>query len=324
MSWFMIRETLGMAARALIANRLRSLLALLGIVIGVGTVIGMVALINGFQRSFKQSIQSFGNNTIYTRRIRPGIQLSDDVPDSLKQRKAFSMDDARVILASAPAVRAIAPFKWAFQDIKLSRGDKTTRGTFCFGTNQDYLTTHGYDLERGRFFTEEEVERRANVVVLGKDTREALFSDASGLGRLVHINGIPFAVTGGIFALMALVSFVSLFVGGIGIMNIMLVAVTERTREIGVRKALGAPRKAILTQFMIEAVVLTATGGVIGILLGAGISWAIHAASKMPTFVSLWSVIVGLVVSAVVGVFFGLFPAMRASRLDPVDSLRYE
>ena len=399
MNLFLLRETLGMAARALIANRLRSLLALLGIVIGVGTVIGMVALINGFQRSFKQSIQSFGNNTIYIRRIRPGIQFSDDVPDSLKQRKAFSMDDARAILASAPAVRAIAPFKWAFQDIKLSRGDKSTRGTFCFGTNQDYLTTHGYDLERGRFFTEEEVERRANVVVLGKDTREALFADASGIGRLVHLNGIPFtvigeyrskgrmlgnnfdevatipysvmdkyfaapenapiwfpkrgelfldaiatspeegdiaqqqiieflslynAVTGGIFALMALVSFVSLFVGGIGIMNIMLVAVTERTREIGVRKALGAPRKAILTQFMIEAVVLTATGGVIGILLGAGISWAIHAASKMPTFVSLWSVIVGLVVSAVVGVFFGLFPAMRASRLDPVDSLRYE
>ena len=422
MNLFLLRETLGMAARALVANRLRSLLALLGIVIGVGTVIGMVALINGFQRSFKQSIQSFGNNTIYIRRIRPGIQFSDDVPDSLKQRKAFSMDDARAILASAPAVRAIAPFKWAFQDIKLSRGDKSTRGTFCFGTNQDYLTTHGYDLERGRFFTEEEVERRANVVVLGKDTREALFADASGIGRLVHLNGIPFtvigeyrskgrmlgnnfdevatipysvmdkyfaapenapiwfpkrgelfldaiatspeegdiaqqqiiellrirrhlpsnkgnnfvvftddaflslynAVTGGIFALMALVSFVSLFVGGIGIMNIMLVAVTERTREIGVRKALGAPRKAILTQFMIEAVVLTATGGVIGILLGAGISWAIHAASKMPTFVSLWSVIVGLVVSAVVGVFFGLFPAMRASRLDPVDSLRYE
>src|SRR6059036_1069673 len=101
---FLLRETLGMAARALIANRLRSLLALLGIVIGVGTVIGMVALINGFQRSFKQSIQSFGNNTIYIRRIRPGIQFSDDVPDSLKQRKAFSMDDARVILASASSM----------------------------------------------------------------------------------------------------------------------------------------------------------------------------------------------------------------------------
>src|SRR3989449_9522612 len=105
MNLFLFRENFRMAGGALASNRLRSLLALLGIVIGVGTVIGMVALINGFQRSFKQSIQSFGNNTIYIRRIRPGIQFSDDVPDSLKQRKAFSMDDARAILASAPAVR---------------------------------------------------------------------------------------------------------------------------------------------------------------------------------------------------------------------------
>jgi putative ABC transport system permease protein len=131
-------------------------------------------------------------------------------------------------------------------------------------------------------------------------------------------------ITGGIFALMTLISSISLLVGGIGVMNIMLVAVTERTREIGVRKALGAPRRAILTQFLMEAVVLTAAGGAIGILLGAGISWLIHALSKLPTYVSVWSVVTGLLFSAVVGVFFGLYPAMRASRLDPVDSLRYE
>jgi len=107
-------------------------------------------------------------------------------------------------------------------------------------------------------------------------------------------------------------------------MNIMLVAVTERTREIGVRKAMGAPRKAILSQFLMESIVLTAVGGVIGIGLGAGISWFIHAASKLPTYVSLWSVLAGLFFSAAVGVFFGIYPAMRASRLDPVDSLRYE
>src|SRR5882672_6751370 len=110
MNAYLLRETLGMAGRALIANRLRSLLALLGIVIVVGTVIGMVALINGFQRSFEQSIKSFGQNTIYIRRIRPGIQFSGGVPDSLKQRKAFTMEDARTIVAQAPAVRAISPF----------------------------------------------------------------------------------------------------------------------------------------------------------------------------------------------------------------------
>jgi len=131
-------------------------------------------------------------------------------------------------------------------------------------------------------------------------------------------------VTGGIVALMTLISFISLLVGGIGVMNIMLVAVTERTREIGLRKALGAPRKAILSQFLLESVVLTAAGGAMGILLGATISWLVKALSPLPTYVSLWSVIMGISFSAVVGVFFGLYPAMRASRLDPVDSLRYE
>jgi putative ABC transport system permease protein len=421
MNLFLLRETLAMAGRALVANRLRSVLALLGIVIGVGTVIGMVSLINGFQRSFQQSIQSFGNNTIYIRRIRPGIHFGD-FPDSLRQRKAFTMADAKAILERAPAVRAIAPFKFPFSDMKLTRGGKQARGVFAYGTNEHYLTTHGYDLARGRFFTEQEVERSANVAVIGKDTREALFGDASGLGRKFYINGIPFTmigefepkgrmlgnnfdqvaaipyttmdkyypapaeappwfpkrgelfldaiavspdqseiaqqqiievlrirrhlpsnktndfvvftddaflslyntITGGIFALMALISGISLLVGGIGVMNIMLVAVTERTREIGVRKALGAPRKAILSQFLIESVLLTAAGGVLGILLGASISWIIHAASKMPTYVSAWSVITGLVFSAIVGIFFGFYPAMRASRLDPVDSLRYE
>ena len=421
MALFMLGETLAMAGRSLVANRLRSLLALLGIVIGVGTVIGMVALVNGFQRSFQQSIQSFGNNTIYIRRIRPGIQF-DGVPDSLKQRRAFTTEDAEAIMEHAPSIKAIAPFKWPYSDLRISYRDHSTRGLFVFGTNEQYLTTHGYDLAKGRFFTAEECERRANVVVLGKDTRETLFKDKSGIGEIVHLNGIPFrvigeyevkgrmlgnnfdavatipyttidkyfpvpndappwfpkrgelfldaiaqtpeqgdqavkeiidilrirrhlpssknndfvvftddaflslynALTGGIFALMTLVSGISLVVGGIGVMNIMMVAVTERTREIGVRKALGAPRTAILTQFLLESIVLTAVGGAIGIGLGAAISWVIHAASKLPTYVSLWSVITGLLFSAAVGLFFGIYPAMRASRLDPVDSLRYE
>jgi putative ABC transport system permease protein len=304
----------------------------------------------------------------------------------------------------------------------LSRRDKTTKTTFIYGTNDQLLRTHGYDMARGRFFTEQEVRGNANVVVLGKDTRETLFGDASGLGQTVHINGIPFTVigefepkgrflgnnfdevacipytlvdkywatpsdappwfpkkgelfldaiavspeqseeamreisevlrvrrhlpsnklnnfvvfsddafialyntiTGGIFALMFLISSISLVVGGIGVMNIMLVAVTERTREIGVRKALGAPRRAILLQFLLEALLLTAAGGALGVLLGAGVSWLVHALSPLPTFVSGWSVVVGLMVSTLIGVFFGLYPAMRASRLDPVESLRYE
>ncbi len=418
----MFQETVKMASGALVANRMRSMLALLGIVIGVGTVIGMVSLINGFQRSFQQSIQSIGNNTIYIRRIRPGIQINGQIPDSLKQRKAFTMDDAEAILAQAPAVRTISPFKFPYADLRIRHRDKLTKTTFVFGTNQNYLITHGYDLGQGRFFTREEVDRRANVTVIGKDTREALFGNASALGKKVHIGAIPFTVigefemkgrmlgnnfdevavipystidkyypapddappwfpkrgelfldaiafspeqndvaqrqitevlrirrhlpsnkannfvvftddaflqlyqtvTGGIVALMTLISSISLLVGGIGVMNIMLVAVTERTREIGVRKALGAPRRAILMQFLVEAVLLTAAGGVFGIILGSSIAWLVKALSPLPSYVSLWSVITGLLFSAAVGVFFGLYPAMRASRLDPVDSLRYE
>ena len=123
---------------------------------------------------------------------------------------------------------------------------------------------------------------------------------------------------------MFLISSIALVVGGIGIMNIMLVAVTERTREIGVRKALGAPRRAIMLQFLLESLLLTAAGGALGILLGAGVSWLVHAVSPLPTFVSAWSVTAALIVSTGIGVIFGLYPAMRAARLDPVDSLRYE
>ncbi len=419
---FLVRETFAMARGALVANRMRSVLALLGVVIGVATVISMVSLINGFQRSFQQSIQSFGNNTIYIRRIRPGISFSDGIPDSLKQRKAFSMEDARAILEQAPAVRAVAPLKWPFNDITLNHRGRNTRSTFVFGTNEAYLVAHSYDLSRGRFFTQEEVRKNANVVVIGKDTRETLFGTASGIGKTIRVGGIPFTVigefeekgrflgnnfdevacvpftavdkywaapsdappwvprkgelfldavavspeqseeamrqisevlrvrrqvpsnklndfvvfsddaflslyntvTGGIVALMTLISSISLLVGGIGVMNIMLVAVTERTREIGVRKALGAPRRAILLQFLLESVLLTAGGGLLGVLIGAGVAWLVRALSPLPTFVSPWSVVTGLVFSAGIGIFFGLYPAMRASRLDPVDSLRYE
>jgi len=419
---FLIAETFKIARQALAANRMRSMLALLGIVIGVGTVIGMVSLINGFQRSFQQNIQSFGNNTLYIRRIRPGIQFNGGVPDSLKQRKAFTIDDAKAIREQSPAVAAVSVFKFSWQDIKLAYQDHTTKTTFIYGTNEELLRTHGYDMARGRFFTQTEVERNANVVVLGKDTREALFKDASGLGRTVRLNGVSFTVigefepkgrffgnnfdevacipyplidkyfgapaeappwfpkrgelfldaiavspeqseeaireisevlrvrrhlpsnkqnnfvvfsddafislyntiTGGIFALMFLISSIALVVGGIGVMNIMLVAVTERTREIGVRKALGAPKRAIMLQFLLESLLLTAVGGAVGILLGAGVSWLVRTLSPLPTFVSGWSVTTGLLVSTLIGVFFGLYPAMRAARLDPVDSLRYE
>ena len=148
----LLSETFDIARRALAANRMRSMLALLGIVIGVGTVIAMVSHINGFQRSFQQNIQAFGNNTLYIRRIRPGINFAGGVPDSLKQRKAFTIEDGQAILAQSPAVAAVSVFKFAFNDFKLSRRDKMTKTTFIYGTNDQLLRTHGYDMARGRFF----------------------------------------------------------------------------------------------------------------------------------------------------------------------------
>jgi len=423
MDRILLLETLRMSGRALTANRLRSLLALLGIVIGVATVIGMVALINGFQRSVEESIRSMGSNTIYIHRIRPGVQMGPGgIPDSLKQRRAFTVEDRDAIVALAPSVRAVAAMKYDYHGLRLGYRGKLSRSTWVYGTDEDYLVVHGYEIARGRFITAQDVARRANVVVLGPNSREALFGNRNPLGQTIRVGTIPFTVigeftpkgklfnndldksaampfttmdkyfaapmdappwvprrgeiflravprtpelseqaqreiieilrvrrhlpsnkpndfavftddaimsilnqlTGGIVVVMILISGVSLLVGGIGVMNIMLVAVTERTREIGLRKAVGAPRRAILAQFLAEAIMLTALGGAIGVTLGWAIAAGVKAATPLPTYVSPWSVVLGVVFSTTVGVFFGFYPAMRASRLDPVDALRYE
>jgi putative ABC transport system permease protein len=415
-------ETFTIARQALAANRMRSVLALLGIVIGVATVVAMVSLINGFRRSFERGIQSFSSNTIYVRPFRPGVAFIGGIPDSIRKRRGFSEEDADAVLRLSPAVAAVAPIKLFEGDPQLSYRDRRTRTTSTFGADDGFLRVRGFDIARGRFFTAEEVQRRAGVVVIGQDTHQSLFQDASGIGRTVRLGGKPFtvigvfvskgrflgsnlddvaclpwttgdkywapgpqsppwyskkgemfldavavspelteaavrqirnvlrtrrhlpsnrsddfevfsddalmaiyqAITGGISALMFVISAISLLVGGIGVMNIMLVAVTERTREIGLRKAVGAPQRAILLQFLTEAVLLTLAGGAIGILAGTGVSFVIKAISGLPTFVSAESVAAAVVVSTGVGVFCGFYPAMRASRLDPVDSLRYE
>lgn len=416
-------DLLRVARDALRANRLRTWLTLLGVVIGVATVIAMASLVNGFERSFLASIQTFSRNTIYVRTFRPGLMFTRGIPDSLRGRHAFTLEDARALRAQCPAVAVVSVVKPAFGNLRVERGGHVARaGEMTFGADTEFLRTRGFDIAVGRFFTEVEVERSANVVVLGRDTRIALFQNTSGIGRKVSIGGVPFTVigeftvkgqvpfhnlnemvcmpwttvakywrtprrappwyaqgsevfldvlatspaqvgeaieqvrtvlrqqrrlpayrsddfeifsddafmslyhtiTGGIVTLMMLVSCIALVVGGIGIMDVMWVAVSERTHEIGLRKAVGAPPRSILLQFLAEAVALSTAGGLMGILLGFTIAFLVRVWTGLPTYVTWSSVLVGVGVSVAVGVFCGLYPALRAARLDPVASLRNE
>ena len=409
-----------MALRSLRANRLRSLLTLLGIVIGVAMVVAMASIIQGFNHTVTSSLGAFGSNVIYIRKLAPDLFLGG-FPDSLRRRPAFTIGDLDAIKRTCPDVREVTVIGF-LADLTLEYRGHTLRGIQVFGTDPQIQTVNVYDPWLGRFFTEEEVRRSAQVVVLGRDVREQLFTGEDPIGKTVHLNRVPFRVvgelepkgktlffnpdevinipytaltkffpppddapffipkrgeyylnaiattpertsaaideiretlrrrrrltarmednfavftekaftqlynqlTGATYVVMILISSIALLVGGIGVMNIMLVAVTERTREIGLRKAVGAPRATILLQFLAEAAVLTALGGLIGIALGAGVAQGVRVGTGLPAYTPWWSVFVAFGFSVAVGLFFGLYPAVRASRLDAVDALRWE
>ena len=409
-----------MALRSLRANRLRSLLTLLGIVIGVAMVVAMASIIQGFNHTVTSSLGAFGSNVIYIRKLAPDLFLGG-FPDSLRRRPAFTVGDLDAIKRTCPDVREVTVIGF-LADLTVEYRGHALHGIQVFGTDPQIQTVNVYDPWLGRFFTEEEVRRSAQVVVLGRDVREQLFTGEDPIGKTVHLNRVPFRVvgelepkgktlffnpdqvinipytaltkffpppddapffipkrgeyylnaiatapertaaaideiretlrrrrrltarmednfavftekaftqlynqlTGATYVVMILISSIALLVGGIGVMNIMLVAVTERTREIGLRKAVGAPRATILLQFLAEAAVLTALGGLIGIALGAGVAQGVRVGTGLPAFTPWWSVFVAFGFSVAVGLFFGLYPAVRASRLDAVDALRWE
>jgi putative ABC transport system permease protein len=403
------------------AHGLRSLLTTLGVVIGVGTVVGMVSIIQGFNRTVERSISSFGSHVIYIRTFKPGIFVGG-FPDSLRHRQAFTPEDAQAIRDLCPDVAHVTVIGFV-ENATVSYGGHESRGLELIGADPEIQEVLRYDPGYGRFFTEEELHRRAEVIVIGKDIREGLFpTGGDPLGKIIHVNGLPFRVvgelepkgrslfgnpdqlitipyqtlekyfppppdapfyvpkrgyyylnavpvspdriaaavdeiravlrvrrrlrghesdnfavltedsltdiynqlTGATYVVMLLISSIALIVGGIGVMNIMLVAVTERTREIGVRRAIGAPRATILLQFLIEAALLTGVGGLIGIALGAGVAQLVRIVSRLPAYTPAWVVFVAFGFSLLVGLFFGFYPAMRASRLDPVEALRFE
>jgi putative ABC transport system permease protein len=401
-------EIIRVALGALRANKLRSLLTMLGIVIGVAAVIAVVALGTGAQSAVKDRISSLGT-TLLT--VMPGQQRGMGV--SFDQSMKLTMDDAAALEDRATNLSAVQPEMTSRLQVQYLNQNTNTS---IVGTTANYLEVRKYELQAGRMFSRAEDEGRQRVAVLGPTVLDALGINSPDaiLGEAVRIRGIQFTVVGvlkskgqsspfgnpddqvlvpittGRFRLfgsdrlrsisvlaqseekipdamadvqrvlrrehrlaqgrpddfmirsqadflntlgettqvftylLSGIAAVSLLVGGIGIMNIMLVSVTERTREIGIRKALGATRANILLQFLIEAVVLCLLGGLIGALVGSGGATAMSAFFQWNTIISGGAIAAAFVFSAVVGVVFGVWPARRAAGLDPIVALRYE
>jgi putative ABC transport system permease protein len=404
-----------MALDSLRGHKLRSFLTMLGIVIGVMTVIGMVSVIQGLNRSFLRELESVGSDLIIVAKFEPGIVFGRQSEEE-RQRKDLTFDDAMALRSESPRVKAVAVQLMVdlFPGLPVKFQSTKSEESLILGFNEQYPQVLSvYQPEKGRFLSESDVRHSAKVCVLGFDLAEILFPHTNPLGKEIRIGaeafqvvgvlkkrgtmfgrsqdnfvGIPittlmkyfpytlerleiivtpkkhgyitetieditnilrrrrkvgfgkpndFAVftqdtiiglynqiTGAAFLVMIVISSIGLLVGGIGVMNIMLVSVKERTREIGIRRAIGARSADILRQFLFEAVFLTGTGGILGILCGFLISLLVKAATPLPASVTAWSVILGFVVSVSVGLFFGIFPARKAARLDPIVSLRYE
>lgn len=410
-----LKEIFSMAFDSLRTHKLRSFLTLLGIMIGVMTVIGMVSIIQGLNRTFLRELESIGSDIIIVEKFEPGIQVGR-LSEEERRRKDLTFEDAMAIQEECSYVKAVVASLVVdlFADIPIKHQNRKSRGAFILGMSEKQPEVLSVYLpERGRFFTESDVEHSTKVSVLGYDLAETLFPHENPLGKEIRIGpekftvigvlrkrgsffgqsqdnfvGIPITtlmkhypydrsqwqfiavpteheyleeaieqiinilrirrkvpfgesndfsiytqdtlvdlynqLTGAAYLVMIVISSIGLLVGGIGVMNVMLVSVKERTREIGIRKAIGARSSDIQKQFLIEAVFLTTTGGMIGILIGFCIALLVKATTPLPASVSLWSVLVGFSVSVSVGLFFGIFPAQKAAKLDPIVSLRYE
>ena len=413
MTFIDIKESAFMALDTVRANKLRSALTILGVSVGVVTVMFMVSIIQGLNKAFAAQVETLGSNTIWALKFDPSFghqPTSEEI-----HRKELTVEDADAIRREAPSIVSVAPFYRKIAET-VRYQDKESDTPILLGVTPYHEFTLSNYAGYGRYISDLDVEDRANVCVLGQDLVRALFTYEDPLEKEVKIAGRPFKVigvmeplgqifgqsrdnqvyipistfhkyypemdfpgtifaiivrpvsrayvksgidemtdilrrrrqvphgapdtfgissqdalldiynqlTGATFLVLTAVSGVALMIGGIGVMNIMLVSVTERTREIGVRKAVGATRMNILSQFLIEAVVLTAIGGLIGLGIGELASYLMNKYSPLPAYVPAWAVIVGIGISAGVGIVFGLWPAWKAARLDPIESLRWE
>jgi putative ABC transport system permease protein len=393
-------ESFRIAIRALSANKVRSVLTMLGVIIGVAAVILLVSIGTGVQDQVTGQISGLGSNLLF---VFPGNFSGGGGggPGGGDIRKQFTMSDAEYVQSRLGDQGVVTPTLQAAAQLRL--GNRTMNSQMT-GSDQNGKDAAAGTVELGRWYSRGEVVGNARVVVIGSGVRDELLPGQNPLGRQIDVNGQPFkvigmlAAKGGSFggsqdnnvnipittaqqilgtsdisamliqvndpnnlqavkaqverllrprfldqftvftqaqtlgilstllgtltAMLAGLASISLLVGGIGIMNIMLVSVSERTREIGIRKAVGARTYDILSQFVIEAMVLSVLGGVLGILVGAGGALAMQ--KWVPAQVTFWAVALAFLFSAAVGIFFGVYPAYRASRLDPIEALRYE
>ncbi|MCC6160379.1 MAG: ABC transporter permease [Deltaproteobacteria bacterium] len=403
---YFLFESLRMALSSLRSNKLRSLLTTLGIVIGITTVIAIIAVITGLNKAFSRELSSIGSNVLY---IQKWHWASNDWSLTRKW-KDIGDRELHAVQAGMTKSDKASPVLSTVRKVKYK--SRKAEDTFVSGAGEGYGEIRGVFPASGRYLTQIDHRGARNVAVIGWELAERLFRQEAPVGKSIQVGGrkfqvvgvlekrgdffdmnldrivimpieafmknfgrqrsltivvrpknpeqpqsaidelrsimrrarhIPFGepdnfainqvdtlrelydkLTGGLYAAMFGVATISLIVGGIGIMNIMLVSVTERTKEIGIRKAVGARRSNILVQFLIEAILLSILGGIIGVAAGFAISWIVNAVSPVPARVEWWSVGLGLGFSATVGIVFGAYPARRAATRDPIVSLRYE
>jgi len=412
---FIFKEIVVMAIDNLKANKFRSFLTVLGIVIGVMTVIAIASLLTGLRKNLVSMIEEYGTNNIYAFHLSTGPRVGNrDRAERL--RKPLTEEQAEIIRTQASAVNDVADALFVnWSDSTVQYKDKKYRRGNVTGVSPNYSEIVNLSVGQGRFFTEVDEQHRRNVMVVGVNVAEALFPNTSqvvgskvtfvgkefevvgvlekrkssflgendedndvlvpyrtarkvsprsetlmlivqshtgklqqALGQVQEIlrreRSVKFnepdnfdlgtadrfveqfdSIIGGIGIIAILVSSIGLLVGGIGVMNIMLVSVTERTKEIGIRKAIGAQNKDIIVQFLFEAMTLTFLGGLLGVMLAVAIGQTISfLVPTLPGVIPLWAVTLGLVVSVLIGLVFGVWPATKAARLDPIECLRYE
>ncbi|MFB2892091.1 ABC transporter permease [Aerosakkonemataceae cyanobacterium BLCC-F50] len=400
-----IVESVKMATTTLVANKLRSTLTMLGIIIGNASVIAMVGIGQGAQKLASEQFESLGPNVLFIIPGNQNAQRNRDIP------KTLILDDAKAIASQVPSVTDVAPQIQSRLPVVYSNKNTNTQ---IIGVTPEFLPVRSFDLAKGRFISEQDLKSNNQVAILGSDVVGKLFGSQNPIGEKIRIRNLSFLVigvmeqkgsflgnnqddtifiplttmsnrlrgrtspygtevdfiavsardansigaaqfqisnllrlrhkitteddftvrtqrdvlqivgtiTGALTLMLAAIAGISLFVGGIGVMNIMLVSVTERTQEIGLRKAIGATQQDILIQFMIEAIILSAAGGIVGTIIGVGGVTLVGALTPLKAGISPVAIVLAVGISGGIGLFFGVVPAQRAAKLDPIVALR--